>query len=95
MPQKIFEYMGAGLPVIASDFPLWRRILGDIGCGVFVNPLDPRGIAEAIEHILTHPREAEEMGRRGRAAVLEHYNWETQVDKLVSLYSGLMRPCAV
>lgn len=94
MPQKIFEYMGAGLPVIASDFPLWRRILGDVGCGIFVDPLDPQGIAEAIEYVLTHPREAEEMGRRGQAAVLERYNWETQVGKLVSLYSGLGKPCA-
>lgn len=94
MPQKIFEYMGAGLPVIASDFPLWRRILGDVGCGIFVNPLDPQSIAEAIQYVLTHPREAEEMGRRGRAAVLERYNWETQVDKLVGLYSVLAKPCA-
>jgi len=94
MPQKIFEYMGAGLPVVASDFPLWRRILGDTGCGIFVNPLDPQAIAEAIEYILTHPQEAEEMGRRGQAAVLERYNWESQVDKLVSLYSGLIKQCA-
>lgn len=94
MPQKIFEYMGAGLPVIASDFPLWRRILGNVGCGIFVDPLDPQGIAEAIEYVLTHPREVEEMGRRGQAAVLERYNWETQVGKLVSLYSGLGKPCA-
>lgn len=94
MPQKMFEYMGAGLPVIASDFPLWRRILGDTGCGVLVNPLDPQGIAEAIEYILTHPEEAEAMGRRGQAAVREHYNWETQVDKLVNLYSGLIKACA-
>jgi glycosyltransferase involved in cell wall biosynthesis len=94
MPQKIFEYMGAGLPVIASDFPLWRRILGDAGCGIFVNPRDPRAIAEAIQYILTHPREAEEMGRRGQDAVRDRYNWETQVDKLVSLYAGLMTPCA-
>lgn len=94
MPQKIFEYMGAGLPVIASDFPLWRRILGDVGCGIFVNPLDPQSIAEAIEYVLTHPRDAEEMGLRGRAAVVERYNWETQVGKLVGLYSGLAKICA-
>jgi glycosyltransferase involved in cell wall biosynthesis len=94
MPLKIFEYMGAGLPVIASDFPLWRRILGDSGCGILVNPLDPQSIAEAIEYILKHPHEAEEMGRRGQAAVVEHYNWEAQAAKLVSLYSGLMEPCA-
>jgi len=94
MPQKIFEYMGAGLPVIASDFPLWRRILGDVGCGIFVNPLDPQSIAEAIEYVLAHPREAEEMGRRGQAAVLERYNWETQADKLVNLYSEIKQTCA-
>jgi glycosyltransferase involved in cell wall biosynthesis len=94
MPQKIFEYMGAGLPVIASDFPFWRRILGDVGCGIFVNPLDPQGIAKAIEYVLTHPREAEEMGRRGQTAVLERYNWETQADKLVNLYSEIRKTCA-
>ncbi len=95
MPQKIFEYMGAGLPVIASNFPLWRRILGDAKCAIFVDPLDPRQIAEAIEYILNHPDEAEEMGRRGQAAMLERYNWDTEAEKLVNLYAGLLEPtCA-
>jgi glycosyltransferase involved in cell wall biosynthesis len=95
MPQKLFEYMGAGLPVIASDFPLWRRILGDSDCGILVDPLDTRAIARAIEYVLTHPIEAEQMGRRGQAAVLERYNWHLQAKKLVSLYSDVMKPlCA-
>ncbi len=89
MPQKIFEYMGAGIPVIASDFPFWRKILGDAGCGFFVNPLNPRAIAQAIEHVLTHSEEAEEMGRRGQAAVLEHFNWDTEAEKLVHLYLAI------
>ena len=94
MPQKIFEYMGAGLPVIASDFPLWRRILGDANCAIFVDPVNPREIAQAIEYVLSHPAEAEEMGSRGQAAMLKLYNWDTEAEKLVNLYSGLVeRPC--
>ncbi len=89
MPQKIFEYMGAGIPVIASDFPLWRRIMGDAGCGFFVDPLKPVEIAKAIEYVLTHPREAEEMGRRGQAAVLKQFNWDSEAEKLLQLYRAL------
>lgn len=89
MPQKIFEYMGAGLPVIASDFPLWRNIIGGAGCGIFVDPQNPAQIAQAIEYTLTHPREAEEMGRRGRAAVAERFNWKFESQKLVGLYQQI------
>ena len=95
MPQKIFEYMGAGIPVIASDFPFWRSMLESIGCAIFVDPKDPRAIAEAIEYVLTHPAEAEEMGRRGQSAMLEKYTWNTQAEELVKLYSALTEPqCA-
>lgn len=86
MPQKIFEYMGAGLPVIASDFPLWRQILGTVGCGIFVDPQSPADIAAAIMHVLKNPAEAEEMGRRGQAAVLERFNWSSEAAKLLDLY---------
>jgi len=85
MPQKIFEYMGAGLPVIASDFTLWRQIIGS-GCGLFVDPLSAPDIARAIEYLLTHPAEAEAMGRRGQAAVLERFNWRSEARKLIDLY---------
>jgi glycosyltransferase involved in cell wall biosynthesis len=95
MPLKLFEYMGAGLPVIASDFPLWRRIISEAGCGLFVDPMKPKEIAQAIEYILSHPKEAEEMGRRGQAAVLDRFNWDSEAAKLVRLYSEFKTPlCA-
>ena len=89
LPQKMFEYMGAGLPVIASDFPFWRDILSESGCGIFVDPQNPREISQAIEYVLTHPREAEEMGRRGQAAVLQKFNWDTEAEKLIQLYGAI------
>ena len=89
MPVKLFEYMGAGLPVIASNFPLWRKMLSGLECAIFVDPLKVPEIAAALEYLLTHPNEAEAMGRRGQSAVVERLNWNTQLPKLVSLYSEL------
>ena len=86
---KLFEYMAAGLPVIASDFPTWRELVVGTGCGLVVDPRDPTAIAAAIEHLLTHPADAEAMGERGRAAVLERFNWDGEGARLVSLYRDL------
>ena len=85
----MFEYMAAGLPVIASDFPLWREIIERAGAGLLVDPESPRQIAEAIEWILTNEKEAEQMGQRGREAVLSEYNWEKEEEKLLQLYDRL------
>jgi hypothetical protein len=86
LPVKMFEYMAAGLPVIASDFPLWRQIVDGAGCGLLVDPLDPQAIAKAMDWIIDNPVEAEAMGRRGRSAVETTYNWSTEADKLIAYY---------
>jgi len=90
MPMKLFEYMAAGIPVIASNFPAWQELIGEAGCGLLVDPLRPQAIAGAIEFVLTHPAEAEAMGRRGQAAVHKVYNWDSQAKKLLRLYCELL-----
>ena len=88
-PVKLFEYMCAGIPVIASDFPVWREIITKSRCGILVNPLDALEIARAMEFLLTHPEEAAEMGRSGRRAVHEEYNWASEEKHLLKLYDRL------
>lgn len=89
LPVKMFEYMAAGVPVIASHFPLWREIIEGNDCGLCVDPLDPGAIAKAIDYLVTHPQEAERMGRNGQRAVAEKYNWGIEESKLLQFYADL------
>lgn len=88
-PTKIFEYMAAGLPVITSDFPLYRDIFEPLHCCIFVDPLNPQEIADAIVYLLKNPEKAETMGKRGREAVESSYRWDKEEEKLLSLYADL------
>lgn len=90
-PNKLFEYMSAGLPVIASDFPRWREIVESAKCGLLVDPRDPNEIASAMAWVLDNPDEAEAMGQRGRDAILNCYSWETEAQTLIELYKRLDR----
>ena len=90
LPVKMFEYMAAGVPVIASDFPLWRSIVEDAGCGICVDPRDPLAIAGAIRRILENPEASRIMGENGVRAVRETYNWHAQSQKLRSLYAEVL-----
>jgi hypothetical protein len=89
LPIKLFEYMLAGLPVVASNFPLWKEIIESCDCGLTVDPKNPHEIAEAVQLILANEHRAEEMGLNGRKAVLSTYNWKVEEDKLVGVYNKL------
>lgn len=89
-PNKMFEYMSAGIPIIASNFPLWKEIIESNNCGICVDPLNPNAIAEAIKWLQSHPIEAECMGKNGRKVVESNYNWENEVKKLFSTYSKIL-----
>jgi glycosyltransferase involved in cell wall biosynthesis len=86
LPNKLFDYMLCGLPVVASDFPEIRKVVGETECGVLVDPTDPDAIAEAIVYLLEHPDEARRMGENGRKAVLERYNWGEMEKRLLEVY---------
>lgn len=87
---KLFEYMSAGLPVIASDFPLWRSIVDSAECGILVEPKNVQALADAIIRVVENSDDAERMGKNGRKAIEEKYNWETEKVKLLGLYSRLI-----
>jgi glycosyltransferase involved in cell wall biosynthesis len=88
-PNKIFEYMAAGLPVIGSNFPMWRELLVDNYCGICVDPTKPKEIAEAINYLINHPEEAEIMGSNGKKLVTQTYNWNAEEVKLAAFYRSL------
>jgi len=88
-PNKMFEYMSAGVPVIASHFPLWREIVEGNACGVCVDPSQPHEIAAAIDFFAENPDQVKIMGANGRRAVLDRYNWAMEEAKLLNLYESL------
>lgn len=85
-PIKLFEYMAAGLPVIASKFGESARFVQEGRAGIVVDPLKPQEIADAIQWLLDHPEEASEMGKGGRKLIAEKYNWEKESVKLIEVY---------
>lgn len=90
LPIKMFEYMLAGIPVICSDINLWAKIINENNCGIAVNPLNPKKIAEAIQYIINNPIESEKMGRNGQNAIYMKYNWSSEEKKLMDKYSLLL-----
>jgi len=89
-PVKMFEYMAASIPVIASDFPLWRRIIEECSCGILVNPLSVAETVAAVDGLLEDSGLRSRLGVSGRACVESRYSWEAQFDGLRALYGELL-----
>ena len=90
-PVKLFEYMLAGLAVLSTDFPSFKKLIEGNKCGICVDSTSPREIADAMKYLIEHKEEARKMGENGRRAVIERYNWEKESEKLLKLYKELLR----
>ncbi len=88
-PVKLFEYMAAGIPVIASAEGESATFVREGDAGILVNPLKPDQIADAIVTLASNPAAAEAMGNRGRKLIFEKYNWDAESERLITLYKQL------
>jgi len=94
-PNKLFECMNAGVPVVASDFPGMRDIIQSQDIGKVCDPKDPRSVASAIRNLLDEPPDVHRRrSERCRRAAEERYSWERESQKLVGLYRGLVARAA-
>ncbi len=91
-PNKLWEAMAAGVPVVASDLPGMAAVVRETGCGVLVDSVDPSDIARGIREILALPADkGRALRERCLSAARTTYNWESQVGDLLALYERLLR----
>lgn len=88
-PTKVYDYMSMELPVVISDTDFAKKMNEKYHFGICVNPDDPDSIAKAITWLKDHPEQAAEMGKNGRRAIEEEFNWEKESEKLISFYHYL------
>ena len=87
---KFFEYMMAGIPLIASNMEDWAAIINRFKCGLLVDPDDAGSISNAINFIINNPDKAKEMGDNGKKAAMEYYHWGTQEKILFEIYNQVL-----
>lgn len=88
-PNKLFEYMAAGIPVIASNFKLWQEMILPTNCGFVVNPNSPIEIAEAIKSLFSNSRLVFDMGENGKKAIESRFSWNHEIQGLLMLYGEI------
>jgi glycosyltransferase involved in cell wall biosynthesis len=88
-PVKLFEYMAAGMPVVASVFGEASQFVKEADAGILVDPMNSDEVANAISLLMTDDARAETMGNRGRNLIFSKYNWEVESVKLLELYRSL------
>ena len=89
LPNKIFEYLSAGIPVLFSDFPELRKIIIDNNVGKVVDQNDANAVASAIKSIIQNKDLYKTMSQNARSIVEKKYNWEIEGQKLLKIYDKI------
>lgn len=88
-PNKLYNYMRYGMPVVSVDLPETRAIINKYRCGIIVKEWNVDSVIQAIHYLINHPEEAKAMGQRGKEAILNELSWEHQGEKLLKIYEEL------
>jgi glycosyltransferase involved in cell wall biosynthesis len=89
-PIKLFEYMAAGIAILASDFPFWRTLTDPAQCANYVDPTNANEIRAVLIEMLDNAEETRQKGSNGKLAVHSFYNWKSEYEKLQSFYRKLI-----
>jgi glycosyltransferase involved in cell wall biosynthesis len=90
LPNKLFEYMQASLPIIASNFPIWEPYVTKTGCGIQVDPTNPKAIAGALDILANDSDLRRSMGQRGAAHCQKYYLWKYSAEELLETYRSML-----
>ena len=82
--------MACGMAVIASNFPVWKKIVEKYNCGVCIDPFDVDRIVNVINDLLVNPEKVKQMGENGRQAVMKNFTWECESKTLIDFYNNIV-----
>ena len=88
-PNKVFDYMAAGRPVVLAIDGVIRQVVEEGGAGVFVPPGDPAALAEAVLRLASDPEGCARMGASGRRYVEQHFDRAQQAQQFQGLMTGV------
>ncbi len=88
-PNKVFDYMAAGRPVVLAIDGVIREVVEAAGCGIFAEPGNPAALAEAIRQLAEDPQKSRRMGLKGREYLEQHFDREQITEKLVELLNKM------